>query len=568
MTPGNRAEHETAAGSTPSALPRVGIAAVATLVPSLLLVHGIAALIHVAPGISPAAVAVSCTVIVVGLVHALVQWRRPKVPVWGWIITPLAAAFLLAVITRSVSGALSVATCCTMQGWAQSRVSLALPPSIDSQIGRRPWRSVAWSLLALLAVVQTARLSSHEADQGVAWWVTTDNPAWAAHLCTPAYVYAADLHRQGETNIYEESHYPPSDDPNKGSHPTVKNLSGHIECAFQYPPPFLLLPWAALQLTNDFYVVRPVWHALQGLAFLAVAVALCLWIGGPRGRRALWLLPVVWVAVPTLQTFQFGQFHLSAFALAAAGMLAFESRRVGLGGALLGAAVVTKVYPAVLLLLIASQRRWQDLGMTLIWMAAFGILGLVILGPDPYQAFLSYQVPRILDGSAFPTPSDGDEMTAIMTGVSSLPERMRILGLPILPLQIGPWLGRALGLGILAIIWRAGRRTSTRSRLVMLWFGLLNLVVLQGGAAFCDYTPATSLWLMTFVTMGMARNRLIAVVLWVSWLHLTTLLGTFPLPGYPSNAQFAASTILMTLLILTLNLWCATRTGPPEHAST
>lgn len=384
---------------TTTAFERVGVACTATLVPSLLLVHGLAALLHTEPGISPAAVAISFTVIAVGLVHAMVQWRFPRVPAWGWVVTPVVAALLLAATKGGVAGAFSVAASCAMQGWTQSRVALALPSTIDGQIGRHPWRTVAWSLLALLAIAQTARLASHEANPEVSWWVTSANPAWAGHLCMSAYVYAADLHNQGETNIYDAD-YPP-DDSIAGRHPTVENLKGHIECGFQYPPPFLLLPWAALQVTNDFYVIRPIWLALQGLGFLAVATSLCLWVGGPRGRLALWLLPAVWVAVPTLQTFQFGQFHLCAFALAAAGMLAFETRRIGLGGALLGAAVVTKIYPGVLVLLLASQRRWRELGVTLIWMAAFGVLGLAILGSAPFQAFLNHQLPGILDGSVF-----------------------------------------------------------------------------------------------------------------------------------------------------------------------
>jgi uncharacterized membrane protein len=306
-------------------------------------------------------------------------------------------------------------------------------------------------------------------------------------------------------------------------------------------------------------VIRPVWLALLGLGFLAVALSLCLWVGGPRGRLALWLLPAVWVAVPTLQNFQFGQFHLSAFALAVAGMLAFETRRIGLGGALLGVAVVTKLYPGVLLLLLASQRRWRELGVTLIWMAAFGVLGLALLGSAPYEAFFSDHLPRLLDGSIFDT-ADDPMLTAIKTGVPQLPGRLRLLGMTFLPDQLGPWLGRAFGLVILALVWRARRRTTSRSHAVMLWLALLNLVVLQGPVAFMDYTPAPSLWLLTFVSIEMARNRMIAIALGLCWLQLSTLLGSFPMPGYPSTAQIAASSLLITLLVIPLNLWCAMRT--------
>jgi len=333
-----------------------------------------------------------------------------------------------------------------------------------------------------------------------------------------------------------------------------------------------------LRITHDFYVIRPIWFALNGIGFLALAVVLGLWVGGPRGRLALWLLPAVWCAVPTLQTFQFGQFHLSAFALALGGMLAFEKRRTGLGGALLGAAVVTKIFPAVLLLLLASQRRWREVLATLIWVGAFGVVSLLFLGIAPLQAFLSYKLPSMLDGSAFIGPGDDDGLVAILTGITALPWRLRILGLTFLPPWLGPWMGHALGLGFLALVWRAGRRTTGRSQAAMLWLALLNLVVLQGPTAFCDYTTATHLWLMSFLATDMARSRTMAIVWWIAWLHFATLIGTFPIPDEPTGEWpgvsdvklVAASTLLMTVFALGLNLWCALwpRRMEPDHART
>jgi len=562
--------------SSRPAFERVGVAATATLIPSLLLVHGLAALLHVEQGKSPGAVAVSWAVVAVGLVHALVQWRWARVPMWGWIVTPTAAALWLTATVGGFAGALAVLACSTAQGWSQSRIALLLPQTIDGRFSRRRWTTVAWSLLALLAVVQTARLSSHEADPEVGWWVTTKHSDWTSHLCTPAYVYAADLHRQGETNIYDSSHYP-AFDPAAEPHATVENLGAHVECSFQYPPTFLLLPWLALRFTNDFYVIRPVWLALQGLGFLAVALSLSLWVGGARGRLALWLLPAVWVAVPTLQNFQLGQFHTSTMALALAGMLAFETRRLGLGGGLLAAAVVTKIYPAVLLLLLLFQRRWRDLGTTLAWIAVLGISGLALLGAAPHRAFFDH-LPHLLDGAAFDSPfwdpNTRDVMTAIKIGVSEIPGRLRLLGVTLIPAELGSWLSHALGIGILALVWRAGRRTTSRSHSVILWLALLNLVVLQGPAAFIDYVPATSLWLLSFVSLEMAWNPRIAIWLTVCWAQLSTLLGSFPTPSYPSNAQVAASSLLVTTLVLGLNLWCAMRTdsrwsptsgGDPQH---
>ena len=547
---------------------RVGVACVATVVPSLLLVHALASLLHFSPGISPGAFAVSISVIVTGAVHAFVQWRFPRMPAWGWVVSSVVAACAVHVTTGGFAGAVSVGICCAVQGYIQSRISCALPSSIDGLTGRHHWRVAGWSLLAILAVVQTARLATHEADPSEPWWVTSRNPAWAGHLCVSAYVYAADLHEQGETNIYAAD-YPPAD-PSAERHPTVENLNGHIDCSFQYPPPFLLLPWGALQLTKDFYVMRPVWLAFIGLGYLALSVVLCLGVGGARGRLALWLLPAVWVAVPTLQTHQFGQIQMLVFALALAGMFALGTRRTVLGGALLGVAVVTKIYPAVLLLLLGAERRWRDLGVTVIWMVVFAALGFALLGPAPYHAFLTYQLRGLLDGSAFDyssmEPVGQDTMTAIIVSVSTIPGRLGLLGVPHLPDELGPWLGRLLALVILGLIWRASRWTTGRANSVVLWIALLNLVVLQGPVAFVDYTTATSLWLLTFVGLEMGRNRVLAFGGWICWLLVGTLFGTWPIPDDPtgvwpdvaiSPAQIAASTLTMTLLLIPLNIWCA-----------
>ena len=551
-----------------SAFERVGIAAAASVVPALMIVHAVNAAIPSQSG--PHAKALSIAIGVIALVHAVIQWRRAAMPIWSWAFAPSIVAALLAWTNGDFAGVIALVACGTLQGWFQARLARSLPSTVDGMLRRHPVRSIAWSLLVLLAIVQTVRLSNHEADPSTGWWVVSRHPAWTAHQCSSAYIYAADLHIQGEPNIYLGDHY------SDGPAPTVENLSGNVDCAYQYPPPFLLLPWVALQLTNDYFTIRPIWLALQGLGFLATAALLGLWVGGPRGRLVLWLLPAVWIAAPTLQNFQFGQYHLSAFALALGGMLAFEKRRTVLGGALLGAAVVTKIYPAVLLVLLVAQRRWRELGFTVFWIVGIAGLGLAILGPAPYEAFVFYHLPRVLDGSAFPSPNADDGMTAILTGITAMPGRLRILGLDFLPQALGSWLGYALGLAILALVWLHRNRTTDRGQDLVLWFVLLNLVVMQGGAAFVDYAPATTLWLLTLLGYDATRSRFNAVWLVLVWIQLATLLGTFPIPDKPDTpwgedvirtTQVAAASVLVTIFLLWVNFWGALRRIPAENGT-
>jgi len=551
--------------STPRALERVYVAATATLVPVLLVVHGLAAVLHVVPGISPGAVAVTGGVVFVGVVHALVQRFRPSLPMWTWLVAPATTALALDLLTEAHAGALALAICGSAQGWAQARLARALPESVDGLLRRHPLRAVGWALLAVLAVVQTSRLAAHQADLQVDWWVTTQHPDWCTHQCLAMYVYVADLNRQGQANIYADELYPPFEVG--GSPTTVENLESHLQCGFEYPPPFLVLPRILLGFTNDFHVIRPIWFAINGLGFLVAAVVLGSWIGGARGRLALWLLPAVWCAVPTLQAFQFGQFHLLAYALALGGMLAFERRRASLGGALLAASVIVKIFPGVLLVLLATQRRWRELVATLIWMSVYTVAALPLLGTAPFTAFVTSKLPSMLDGSAFIAPADGDMMVAILIGITALPWRLHNLGLTFLPEQLGPWMGHALGLTVLAILWRARRATPSRAQAATFWLALLNLVVLLGPAAFCDYIPATNLWMLSLVSLDLARSRTTAILLGIAWIQLATLVGTFPFPDNPtatweeavSATQLATFTVLITLTLLALNLWCLLR---------
>ena len=135
-------------------------------------------------------------------------------------------------------------------------------------------------------------------------------------MCLSAYIYAADLSRSGHPNVYAAELYPAYDfDRSQKTTPIstgVFNLAPHIRDAFEYPPPFLLLPRVALALTNDFLVIRAGWFMLQVLLFLAVALALARRSGGPRGTLAGILIAGLLASFPFLFNFQFGQFHLTA----------------------------------------------------------------------------------------------------------------------------------------------------------------------------------------------------------------------------------------------------------------
>jgi alpha-1,2-mannosyltransferase len=122
-----------------------------------------------------------------------------------------------------------------------------------------------------------------------------------------------------------------------------------------------LLPRAALAITNSFEDIRTSWFVIQALSLLMSGVLLALWIGGREGVVAGLLIPATFASIPTMLNFQFGQFHAMAVMLALAGMVAFDRERRAVGGALLSFAVLSKIFPGVLLVLMAAQRRWRNI---------------------------------------------------------------------------------------------------------------------------------------------------------------------------------------------------------------
>src|SRR5262249_35904142 len=224
---------------------------------------------------------------------------RSQVGLERWMIAGFASATVAAIAAPVVGTrvhpaagvAIAVATLTILQWSAR-----ALPASLDGRWRRHRVRSLAWTLLATLAIAQMARLSAFMADDRRQWGATVPDPLSIHHQCLSAYVYAADLQRRGVANLYAAEHYPIFDPPG----PTcrlvetrVAGLSPWVADAYQYPPTFLLLPRAALALTDSFAAIRAWWFVLQALAFLGAAIGLAIWLGGREGLVLGLMIPAV-----------------------------------------------------------------------------------------------------------------------------------------------------------------------------------------------------------------------------------------------------------------------------------
>lgn len=438
-----------------------------------------------------------------------------------------------------------------------AKLAQALPAALDGSFARRPGAGWLVALLLVVSVAQTARLSCFMADDQMRWGSAfPPTPEGVEHMCLASYVQAADLTRQGAPNVYAAEHYPAFSDAAFGEASVapspVDNIEPYIEDAYEYPPPFLLLPRLALASSNDYMVHRTSWFMLQALAFLAFALSILRRIPVERRVLPLLLLPAYVATLPAMFTLQFGQWHLAAILLAMGGMLAFSDERHALGGALLGTAVVTKIFPGLLVAYLLVQRRWRAVAWTSAWCVAHALLAFAILGPAPFVAFFEYHLPRIATGEAFSFFLKSDLVIASNYGVYGIPIKLGKLGVPGMSLGAASTLTWIYGVVILGAAAVVARRTQDARAPLAVWLGLLVLASLRSPLAPSVYVAAPAIWLLTLVAHRIAtRARGVVVVV----IGFVTLGGLPPLPTPEATIAVWMSGQIAMLVLAFWSVW-------------
>jgi hypothetical protein len=543
---------------------------------TVVLSHGLAAVLAGVTGVGvassaallgPAAVAIAVSALL-GTVGRPSRWR----PHWRWALV-LGTATVGGIVVSLASpapGAVRVLLPALLGTGGVTplvlgAISSRIPSTWDGAATRRPGIAGAWALLALLALLETMRVStfmSNPDEPGAADWMLQ---RVADHSCMAGYVYAAELNRRGHPNIYDVTLYPLGT-PGVHARPepgiasdatTVANLAPHVLDNYQYPPPFLLLPRAALALNNDFLQMRTVWFAMQWLGLLAVTLALAHWVGGKTGAIMWLLVPVLMVSGPTSLGLQRGQFHPGAWALVIGAMLAFEHRRNALGGAMLSFTVMSKIFPGVLGIYLILTRRWAAVAWTLAAAAGWLVLSLLVLGWAPFERFGSYQLPRIASGDAFAWCFE--RLTCITNNQApfGLPFKLSALGVLSDPAPVGAVIHTLYPVVVAAIAIWAGLRAPTSGsnadeRVVRAraWTSLAMLASLTPDLVPATYSPFGTFLTLMLVT-GQVRTRTGAVLVGLAWL------AAFQLPASPTSSFKVALSAITALILLGVNVWVA-----------
>lgn len=438
------------------------------------------------------------------------------------------------------------------------RLAARLPAELDGWFTRRRIVRWIWIVGAVLAVTNTARISVFAMDPSQAWASAFPPiPESAQHACLAAYVRAGELAALGHDDLWDPEPYA------SGHASQVAGLGAHLGDPYEYPPPFALLPRAAVAATDNYQLIRDVWFGLSAVGFLAAFVVLAIWVGGRGGATALLLVPAVALSTPFVFTLQWGQAHALVIACAVIAMLQFARDRTASGAMLLAFATATKLFPGLLLVYLAVRRQWRAIGATLIALAAFTALAALVLGPGTLAAFITEQLPRMASGKAFAfTEGNPDNHS-----VYSLAFKLGALGVPGMGRPVAATFAWIWTLGAVALAWRGSRvppapatdavapvtdtrapASDTRAREAIVWLAIVCLGTLRSPYA-PNYTAIATLWLLSLGTSVRHWRGWLVAVAWVF------LMGFPPLGSAALNAGLSLPSQLISIAVPIIAVW-------------
>jgi hypothetical protein len=358
-------------------------------------------------------------------------------------------------------------------------------------------RAVAavWIVLTLAGGVELVRVSHFMVDANA----SSDSapPAdefYRTHNCLTAYYRAATL--TGEPNLYDVVKYMGRDEdphPMIGPFPTDP---------FEYPPPFVVPARAALAISSDFMTWRAIWFAIELALLIAAVLGVARYVGEREGGTVALLSPAVVLAIPTLLTAQMGNYQLAVYALTALALVARERGRSTLAGGLLAFLTVTKLFPGLLVVYLVGRRDWRAVLSFVIGCAVLCGVALAVVGVDPYRAFVTYQLPRMADGSAFPWLQGFMPAIAVNHSVFGIVIKLHAIGVPGMSFQVAGLVAWLYTVGIVVLAYRLGRRaTADRLQTVLVWLALLQLAALRSPFTPDVYAVLGPLWLITLLAV-------------------------------------------------------------------
>ena len=405
----------------------------------------------------------------------------------------------------------------------------SLPATLDGLRRERLPLCVAWLLIALLAVVQTARLSSFMLDPtGHQHSIFPDDPWLVRHCCLTAYTESARLAAEGEPNVYKEEHY------------AGRTLDSFDVDLYHYPPTFLLLPMAMRAIAGgEFLAVRAIWFSASALT-LMLAIGVTAFRLEPAGRlRLMGMAPLIWCSMPVLVGLQMSNVQILVFATSALSLVLF-SLRTPTGSLLLAMSMVAKIFPGMLFIYLIARRKWREVAWTTAAGIALTVLAFLVVGPASFRAFFEHELPRLSSGEAFARPLSRAFGVARNMSPFGIPLKLGALGIPGMTMGVG----RAVSMIYLAVIvalaiWAGRRKPRSGTEAASIWLSLVSLGTLASPFAPSNYVLASLVWLACMNRELFRPTAAVIVWLLVSLPFLVSRDAAFPLQAaavLPSQA--------------------------------
>ena len=371
-----------------------------------------------------------------------------------------------------------------------------------------PVLALVWAAALVVAVTFSIRTSlyAHYPD-APQYSVTPGDQFREQHLCMTAYAEAARFLSEAVPNVYDPALYRPAGVPRRIGRFTVDY--------YHYPPPFLVLPATVRAMAPDFYDFRRVWFALQTTAMIGLWLGIAWWVGGITGRRfalagvGLMALPVSWASI------QVGNIQSTVVAVALAGAMAVASGRVAGGTALLSAAALGKIFPAVLLVHVLSWSRPRVLAWAIAWGVGIAALTAMTFGVEIFGHFVFGELPRMLSGEAF-SQTENPPTAVVNQSIYGVTVKLRLLGIEFLQRDAGKAVTRGLvallGLAVVVVGWRVVRPVeldSTERRLgaLVIAFAFVNLASLLSPFVGGAYGALYTIWLGALLAISAVPGR-------------------------------------------------------------
>jgi hypothetical protein len=395
--------------------------------------------------------------------------------------------------------------------------------------------SATGAFAAVILLIRLAVFATYP-DPPAAWSVAPWSAFMTHHACTTAYWVAATEVGRG-TDLYAPSTYSVGQDPATGR-PIPRMLGPFPVDPFEYPPTFLLVPRVLAAIVPEYAAFRQTWLLLDAAFVLGGLIVVARWIDARTGGRSLWLVPLTIVPLTTVFALQMGNAQLGFIVLAILALLAFERRWPAVGGLFLAYAIVSKMFPGLLLIYLAVRREWRAVGWTAAWMVALTLLTLAVFGWTPFAHFLDH-LPRLLSGEAFPMLRQPAPPTSSHS-VPGLVLKLPSFGGPAVPFVVLKYAGWIYTAVILWATVRLARRPLAPGLEPLAWLTVLGLAALRS-PFIPTYGAFPAVWIAS-VLIALCwtdvRRRLVLLALW---------LVLVPTSGGPAPVSFTVIAVMTTL---------------------